>query len=68
MAGWIDKIKVSDGLEEETGRIVSYIKGDTMVQLQGFFSFYEISDLADYLRSEGLLPTNEPPRHGHPLE
>jgi hypothetical protein len=48
---WIRSITVKDGLEEEnTNRIVSFIDGDTMIQLSGYFTFLEIHALACFVR------------------
>jgi hypothetical protein len=60
MVDWLALIKIHDGLEEQnTERIVSYIQGDDLIQLSGWFSFDEISALAEYLRLQALQ---------HPIE
>lgn len=56
---WLKSIAVADGIEEkDTERIVSYIFGDTHIQLAGFFTIQEISDLSAYLtQTEHHPPT-----------
>jgi hypothetical protein len=45
----IGMIKVDDGLEQNTERIISFINGDSYIQMSGFFSLCEIQALAEYL-------------------
>jgi len=48
---WMNSIKVEDGLEEnDTERILSYINGDSFIQMSGFFSLCEIRSLWEYLK------------------
>lgn len=47
---WLAAIEATDGLEQNaTGRLISYIRGDDKIQLSGFFTAAELTDLAAYL-------------------
>jgi len=60
---WLEGIKCEDGLEEAScGRLVSYINGDTQIQLAGFFTPCELCRLAWFVRWQGQPPQNAQPQ------
>ena len=63
---WLDSITVPDGIEEkDTERIVSHIYGDDRIQLSGWFKYFELHQLAEYLKAQPLPQVSEPRQQYH---